>query len=94
MSYDELNEFLNLWNKSCVPTENFDKACENSAHVMLLQKCAFESFGNRQSRCPSSLPGQQENVTKLVKLFERMDIFPSDDSVQREMTEDFFWNFV
>ena len=94
VSYDELNEFLNLWNKTCVPTDKFDKACENSAHIMLLRKCAFEAFGHRQSRLSLSLPGQQENVTKLAKLFDKMDIFPSDESVQREMAEGFFWNFV
>ena len=77
-----------------MPTEKFDKACEISGHVMLLLKCAYETFGHRQSRRSSSLPSQEANVAQVVELFERIDIFPSDDNVQREMNENFFWNFV
>jgi hypothetical protein len=40
ISLDELNEILNLWNKSCVGTPYFAKACERSKLIMLLRKCA------------------------------------------------------
>ena len=41
VSMDELDEFLNLWNKSCVSLYDFTKACNKSRLIILLRKCAY-----------------------------------------------------
>ena len=45
VSFDELNELLNLWNKGSVSSPDFTTKCNKSKHIMFLRKCAYESFG-------------------------------------------------
>ena len=48
VSFDELNELLNLWNKGSVSSPNFATKCEMSKHVMALRKYSYKIFGVRQ----------------------------------------------
>ena len=59
MSFDELNEFLNLWNKGIVTSPIFETVCEETKHVMVFRACAFVSFGsmNKQYTKPSTGDG-------------------------------------
>ena len=75
ISLDELNEILNLWNKSCVGTPYFAKACERSKLIMLLRKCAYETYGKRESHsvsCSDTL-----DISRIIDLFVRANIFES-----------------
>ena len=95
VTMDELNEFLNLWNKSCVATSSFESSCERSKHILSLRDCAFDAFGRRKSIQRNRALGQQESeVEKLINFFELVDIFPNDNDIKRKMTEDFFWDRV
>ena len=90
---DELNEFLNLWNKSCVSSSNFETSCERSKHILALRNCAFDAFVRRNSILQNRALGQQESdVVKLINFFELVDIFPKDYNVKRKMTKDFCLN--
>ena len=51
VTMDELNEFLNLWNKSCVGTSDFELFCARSKHIMALKKSSYATFGQR-TNCP------------------------------------------
>ncbi len=93
VTLDELNEFLNLWNKSSVTSPNFATVCERSKHVLLSHACAYEAFGKAK---PTKRTGasREANVASLVKVFAEADVFPVDASVNRKMTDSFFWNLV
>lgn len=91
---DQLNEFLNLWFKSCVPNKNFDAACSHMKGIMLLRKCSYETFGRRETRTSTVFASQEPSIEKLVQLFEKADLFPLNSSVERKMHPNFFWNLV
>ena len=50
ITLDELNEFLNLWNKSCVGTPNLETFCEHSKHILTLMKSAYATFGRKTGK--------------------------------------------
>ena len=54
---DQLNEFLNLWNKSCAASPNFSTVCERSKHVILAMKCGNEEYGKKRNK-HSAQPSQ------------------------------------
>ena len=49
VSLDKLNEFLNLWNESCVTSLDFTVACDRSKHIIMMRKCACEAYGKSKS---------------------------------------------
>eukprot|EP00984_Skeletonema_dohrnii_P009331 scaffold3571_cov78-Skeletonema_dohrnii-CCMP3373.AAC.3 len=91
MSFDEVNELQNLWNKSCAAPHDFTTVCEMSQHLMVMRMASFEVYGrNRRSTVNAS---QETSIAKLVTLFETVLMF--DQKVnQREMTDNFFWDNV
>jgi len=49
ITMDELNEFLNLWNKSCVTTSDFELFCARSKHIMALRISSYYTFVKRKN---------------------------------------------
>ena len=92
MSYDEVNELLNLCNKSCVPILSFETVCSRSKHIALLRKCAFEGFGRNITR--SAQTSHKSDEMKLIMLFRRANVLPPPGVHPRKMESDFFWAFV
>lgn len=94
VSYDELNELLNLWDKQCSTSTDFSVVCEQSASVMALRKCGYESYGRKQSRASIRHSSQKMAMKRIIDLLNEAQIFQVDKSEGRKMTPDFFWNFV
>jgi hypothetical protein len=95
MTMDELNEFVNLWIKGCHTTEDFAKICNHSKHLMVLRKCAFETFGVKQRRRGARQDAsQQEGIHRATEFLCAADIFPLNMEMERELEDDFFWNYV
>lgn len=92
MSLDEVNELLNLWFKKCLIAPTFQKNINHSKHIMTLMKCGYEVFGKKSRRSMRS--AQAENIEKLIKLFERTNIYPIDDNTSRDFDKNFFWQQV
>ena len=92
MSLDEVNELLNLWNKEMVTSPNFETVCEHSKYVMFHRACQMDSFGVGNRR--STFKSNEDDVSKLVALLEKIDIFPANNAVKRKMSPNFFWDFV
>jgi len=90
---DHVNEYVNLWNKSCVKTANFQERIRRSKNIMLMKKCGYAAFG-KSKNVASSSTSQEESVEKLVRLFEKVNLFPVDPSVQRKWDDNFFWNSI
>jgi hypothetical protein len=94
MSMDELNELVNLWIKGCHSTEDFSKICDRSRFLMVIRKCAFETFGvKKRHRGTSQKATQEEGIASALEFFRQAEIFV-DSNRSREMTNDFFWAFV
>ena len=74
VSYDELCELLNLWNKSSVSSTNFETQCEKSKHVMASRKCSYETFGMR-SQSSKKGASQKSATDTMIELFESASIF-------------------
>jgi len=91
---DELNEFLNLWNKSCVTTSDFELFCARSKHIMAMRKSSYHRFGKRKNLPRRTTVVQEKSNSKLVQFFLDADIFPKCNTGKRELTKDFFWDRV
>jgi len=90
ITMDELNGFLNLWNKSCVPTPIFEIYCQRSKHIIALRKSAYASFGKTTNKNSNrAFTGQENSVKKLFDFFLDANIFQGKSSDAREMTKDF-----
>ena len=94
ITMDQLNEFLNLWLKSCVSLQDFQTFCDRSKHIISLRKCSYETFGKSQAQNNCAIGSQEGSVVKLVSFFEEADIFPCTSNVKRAMTPSFFWDGV
>ena len=92
VTFDELNELLNLWNKQSGRTLNFSTACDQPRFVILMRKCAYEAFGKRKETSAVK-PSQQAAIAKLIAFFERARIFDPSNG-KRTLEKDFFWNLV
>ena len=91
MSFDEVNELQNLWNKSCAVPHNFTTACEMSRHLMVMRMASFDVYGQKTRSTVNAT--QKTSVARLVTLFQSALLF--DENVdQREMTDNFFWDKV
>ena len=73
VSLDELNDFLNIWNRSCIGVLNFGKACDCFKHITMMRKCAYEAFGKKYTRSDAS--NQEVAISRIVVLFEQADVF-------------------
>ena len=93
-SQDAVNEALMYWNKGCPSQENFTTKCERSAHIVTERKCGYEAFGKRNSHSSTVNASSEHDMTKLYSLFKSTNIFPIEPNVERNMTENFFWDHV
>eukprot|EP00956_Cyclotella_meneghiniana_P031332 scaffold81936_cov56-Cyclotella_meneghiniana.AAC.3 len=91
-SHDEINKMENSWMKKCLLSPTFQINVDRSKYIMPLMKCGYEAYGRTKSR--SRKASQDMNIEKLMSLFERTDIFPSDVSVKRDFDDNFFWREV
>ena len=95
ISLDALNELLNWWNKKCANPESFATVCERSGLIMLLRQCQFETYGRRKHRNNATqFASREKDITRLIELFVRADVFPANRGIKREMTNRFFWDYV
>ena len=94
ITMDELNKFLNLWNKSCVGTSIFETFCERSKLILTLMKSAYAVFGHKRRKRHHVIGSQENSIQKLVDFFTDTNIFPSGDDLPHELTKDFFWDRV
>ena len=92
MSLDEVNELLNLWNKGIVTSPFFETVCEQSQYVMVSRSCSFDTFGNDiHRRAP---PSVENDILRLMNLFDKANIFPKRCEEKRELHEKFWWDIV
>ena len=77
LSMDELNEFLNSWNKASVTSPNFKTFCKQSRHVMLLRKCEYGAFGKLRKSANQRKKGtsQHQAVEKRESCCFRTHMF-------------------
>jgi len=94
ITMDELNKFLNLWNKSCVGTSIFETFCERSKHILTLMKSAYATFGHKRRKRHHAIGSQENSIQKLVDFFTDANIFPSGDDLPCKLTKDFFCDRV
>ena len=93
VSFDELVELLNLWNKGSISPPNFATKCYHSGFVMAARKCAYETFGVRLSATGKAT--SQSSATELmINLFEEASIFQVFSGGARTMVPNFFWDYV
>ena len=62
ITMDEFNEFLNLWNKSCVGAQNFKTFCDRSKHILTLMKSAYAMFGRKKCKRYHAIGSQESSV--------------------------------
>jgi hypothetical protein len=93
VSYDELNELLNLWNKGSVSSPNFATKCEMSKHVMALRKCSYETFGMKRRRPGMYGSSQVHANERMIDIFERAEIFQVYGDGARKIDPGFFLEF-
>jgi hypothetical protein len=92
LTMDELNELVNLWIKGCHSTEDFSKICHTSRFLAVLRKCAFETFGIKKRRRGTRQNATQEDgIARALEFLREAKIF-LDSTLEREMTDEFFWD--
>jgi hypothetical protein len=79
MSMDEVNEHVNHWFKKCLCSPTFKNNVVKSKHIMTLKRCSADVFGRFDGKRSRSEASQKVNVDKLIALFERTGIFPSEE---------------